>query len=83
MVANGRFSHKTEISWTDVIDGNFPETPQRRAYREAAELPTKLAPTKKTRGRFLSRLLYEHQARLEERQHLRQVLEPVLEEALG
>ena len=51
--------------------------------REAAELLTKFAPTAKARGRFLSRLLYEHQTRLEERRRLRQALEPVLEEALG
>jgi hypothetical protein len=48
--------------------------------REAAALLAHWAPTKKARGRFLSRLLYEHDARMEERQKVRQALEPVLAE---
>ncbi len=46
--------------------------------REVAELLERFAPNKRARGRFLSRLIYEHVARQEERQRLRQALDPVL-----
>jgi hypothetical protein len=37
---------------------------------EAAELLDLLAPSPKTRGQFLARLLFEHAARLEERERI-------------
>jgi hypothetical protein len=40
--------------------------------RDAYELLKALAPTGKAYGRFLSRLVYEHAARLEERQRLQE-----------
>jgi len=42
---------------------------------EAFELLTQFVPTRKAYGRFLSRLLYEHAARREERARMRRVLE--------
>jgi hypothetical protein len=42
--------------------------------REAVELLLKLAPGLKARGRFISRLIFEHAARQEERHKLYQQL---------
>ena len=46
--------------------------------REAAELLRLVAPGIRTRGRFVSRLIYEFAARQEERQRLRQQLAEML-----
>jgi hypothetical protein len=46
--------------------------------REAAELLRRVAPGIRTRGRFISRLIYEFAARQEERQRLCQQLTEVL-----
>jgi hypothetical protein len=46
--------------------------------REAAELLLRVAPGIKSRGRFISRLIYEHAAREEERRRLREHLAQVL-----
>ena len=43
--------------------------------REAALILDALAPHKRARGQLLSRLLHDYQARLEERQRLRHLLE--------
>jgi len=40
--------------------------------REAAELLTQLAATSKGKGDFVARLVYEHLARLEERQRVQE-----------
>jgi hypothetical protein len=40
--------------------------------REAAELLRRVAPGMRTRGRFISRLIFEHAARQEERQRIRE-----------
>jgi hypothetical protein len=45
---------------------------------EAAELLDRVAPSPKTRGQFLARLLYEHAARLEERQRLLAEMQPAV-----
>lgn len=42
--------------------------------RDAARLLAKFAPSKKGHGAFLARLLYEHDARVEERQRLKDAL---------
>jgi hypothetical protein len=47
--------------------------------REAAELLRQLAPSSRVRGRFISRLLYEHVARQEERQRVRAQLSEMLD----
>ena len=43
-----------------------------RMDRDAYELLRELAPGKRTHGRFLSRLVYEHAVRLEERERVTQ-----------
>jgi hypothetical protein len=40
--------------------------------REAYELLRQLSPTRRSYGKFLSRLIYEHQARQDERARLQQ-----------
>ena len=49
--------------------------------REAIALLKAFAPTKKAYGRFVSRLIYEHSARLDERQRIRGMLESDVEDA--
>jgi hypothetical protein len=46
--------------------------------REAAELLRRVAPGMKTKGRFISRLIFEYAARQEERERLRDQLTEVL-----
>ena len=46
--------------------------------RDAYELLRAQAPAKKAYGRFISRLIYEHHARREERQRLREHMQTVL-----
>lgn len=48
---------------------------------EAVELLKACAPTTKAIGRFVSRLVYEHAARLEERRRLRSAVVGALDEA--
>ena len=43
--------------------------------REAAELLTQLAATSKGKGDFVARLLFEHQARQEERRRMRELID--------
>jgi hypothetical protein len=49
----------------------------RQLEREAVELMAKWAPGIKSQGRFLSRLIYEYVARMEERKRLQQALKGV------
>jgi hypothetical protein len=72
-----------------------PETPHKRRRadsvvvnvtfdREAVAILKKFCPTgTKGTGRLLGRLLYEHQARQDERQRLQQRLGSVIEEGEG
>jgi len=46
--------------------------------KDAYELLQQQAPAKKAYGRFLSRLIYEHQARQEERRRVREQMVAVL-----
>jgi hypothetical protein len=46
--------------------------------RDAYELLREQAPAKKAYGRFVSRLIYEHHARQQERQRLRKHMQSVL-----
>ena len=48
--------------------------------KDAYDLLQQQAPAKKAYGRFVSRLIYEHQARQEERQRLRAQMANVLGE---
>jgi hypothetical protein len=47
--------------------------------REAAEVLSHVAPGFKSRGRFISRLIFEHVARQEERERLRAQISEVLD----
>ena len=51
--------------------------------RDAYELLREQAPAKKGYGRFVSRLIYEHHARQEERQRLRQQVAAVIGKEKG
>jgi hypothetical protein len=48
--------------------------------KEAYELLRQQAPAKKAYGRFLSRLIYEHDARQQERQRLREQMRSLMED---
>jgi hypothetical protein len=54
----------------------------RQMEREAVELMAEYAPGIKSQGRFLSRLIYEHVARMKERERLRQVLQGAFPEGV-
>jgi hypothetical protein len=51
--------------------------------RDAVRILRKYAPTPRSYGAFLSRLLFEHQAREEERQRLRQQVHALLDAEKG
>ena len=49
-----------------------------RVDEEAVEILKRCSPSPKTRGRFVARLLYEHQARLDERERIAKQLTEVV-----
>jgi hypothetical protein len=67
----------------DVYNGRYPGiVPMNVALdREAALILEALAPHKRARGQFISRLLHDYQARLEEREQLRREVQQGLEKA--